>query len=337
MLLRLLQLLLSSLCLAPHTRATVLLLGPTTNLQVPDQQASAGGVDSAEIVRQLLLLLDGGGVSAWNSTFTHLSNSGGALHARQQVFGFMSAAQQSNYARAAKKLNLKLSIETGGAFCGVGSGAKHGQATLKMLAPFLAAGGHFSYLALESCFSRTHAGCKTQTQQVTANEVTAFAAALARGFGGQPPKFFLYDALPHMTVDKAAPGGGKWPRNNPNYDLDLGTLLRLLRTAMSPQVKLEGYWMDCPYEFSRDFPNATSPLPAGSGFQKVADAAALVKGMGLRVGKTFNSLQGGQTSDQLFHASTLQDYLRTTQAAGGSAGAYAHPFNTGCLPTPELQ
>jgi len=48
-----------------------------------------------------------------------------------------------------------------------------------------------------------------------------------------------------------------------------------------------------------DYPNATSPLPAGSGFKKVADAAALVRGMGLRVGKTFNSQQGGATSDQV--------------------------------------
>jgi hypothetical protein len=343
MLLRLLLL----LCLAPSTRATMFLLGPTTNLQIPDQIFKAGGVDSAEIVRQLLLLVDGEGVSAWNSTFTHVSGSGGALHARQQVLGFMSATQQSNYARAAKKLNLKLSIETGGAFCGAGSGAKHGQATLKSLGPFLEAGGHFSYLALESCFSRTHAGCKAQTQQATANEVAAFAATLAGGLGQPPPNFFLYDALPHMTVDKpAASGGGKWPRNIPNYDLDLGTLLRLLRAAMAKQqLELDGYWMDCPYEYSRDFPNATSPLPAGTGFQKVADAAALVKGMGLRVGKTFNSQQGGATSDQLFYASTLQDYLRTTKAVGGGSALrrffdyamveswYPHPLHA----APETQ
>jgi hypothetical protein len=237
----LLLLLLPGLLLG-SSRATVLLLGPTTDLQSPDE---AGGVDSAEIVRQLLLLVEGDGVASWNQTFTHVNGSGGALHARQQVFGFMSALQQSNYARAANALNLRLSIETGGAFCGAGSGATAAQNALRKLAPFLEAGGHFSYVALESCFSRTHAGCKAQSQQATAEEVAAFAKTLAEGLQ-QPliPKFFLYDALPHMTVDKSSssPGGGKWPRNVPSYDLDLGTLLRLLRTAMATQkLALEGY------------------------------------------------------------------------------------------------
>ena len=103
-----------------------------------------------------------------------------------------------------------------------------------MLAPFLEAGGRFAFVALESCFSRTHAGCKSQPQHATAVEVAGFAATLAGGLGGapgpgpgpgqpplpeeKPPKFFLYDALPHMTVDKpAAAGGGKWPRNVPSY------------------------------------------------------------------------------------------------------------------------
>ena len=322
------------------SHATVLLLGPTTDLQSPDE---AGGVDSAEIVRQLLMLVEGDGVASWNQTFTHVNGSGGALHARQQVFGFMSALQQSNYARAANALNLRLSIETGGAFCGAGSGATAGQNALRKLAPFLEAGGQFSYVALESCFSRTHAGCKAQSQQATAEEVAAFAKTLAEGLQQQGlqqplPKFFLYDALPHMTVDKSSssPGGGKWPRNVPSYDLDLGTLLRLLRTAMANQkLALEGYWLDCPYEYSRDYPNATQPLPAGSGFEKVADAVALVKSMGLAVGKTFNSQQGGARSDELFYTSTLQDYLRSVNATGGVDAFdyamveswYPHPAN----------
>jgi hypothetical protein len=31
------------------------------------------------------------------------------------------------------------------------------------------------------------------------------------------------------------------------------------------------------YEYSRDFPSAQAPLPAGSGFEKVADAVRLVR------------------------------------------------------------
>jgi hypothetical protein len=152
-------------------------------------------------------------------------------------------------------------------------------------------------VALESVFSRTHAGCGTQPQRTTAAEVAAFAQALAAGLavggggssgGGNqpsaacaaalrgrcpgdegtgracnvcagrsqhelrdagctsfniaswcestnrgPPLFFLYDALPHMTVKKAN-GTGVWPRNVPSYDLDLGTLLQLLRCVRQP-------------------------------------------------------------------------------------------------------
>ena len=52
-----------------------------------------------------------------------------------------------------------------------------------------------------------------------------------------------------MTVDKAGGRLSKWPRNDPSYNLDLGTLLRLLQAATAANhVRLEGYWMDCPFE-----------------------------------------------------------------------------------------
>jgi hypothetical protein len=66
-------------------------------------------------------------------------------------------------------------------------------------------------------------------------------------------------------------------------------------------VPLAGYWMDCPFEYSRDYPNATSPLPDNAGFKKIAAAVALVKGMGLEIGKTFNSQAGGVSSDKEFY------------------------------------
>lgn len=177
-----------------------MLLGPTANLQQPDKSVNTDGVDSAEIVRQLLELVDS--TSGWPSTFKHVNGSGGAIHIRNQVFGFMTAAQQANLARATAKSGLGVSIESGGAFCGAGSGALRGASVLKQLAPFFAAGGRFEFFALESVFSRTYAGCKQQPQTATATEVADFAATIAKGIvegSGSPPKFFLYDALPHVS------------------------------------------------------------------------------------------------------------------------------------------
>jgi hypothetical protein len=280
-----------------------MMLGPTANLK----SNATGSVDKAEIVSQLLSLVDATGIGSWPTTFAFVNGSGGTIHVRQQVFGFMSDAEQTNFARATNKLGLGVSIEAGGALCGAQSGTKRAAATLKLLNPFLGAGGKFALVALESIFSRTYAGCKSQLQAHTANEIADFAAGLTKGFK-QQPMFFLYDALPHMSV-------GTWPRNAPNYDLDLGTLLSLLQPAMDKQkVKLSGYYLDCPYEYSRDYPNATSPMPAGSGFKKIAAAVKLVKGMGLQVGKTFNSQQGGVVSDELFYHNTLADWKGAADA-----------------------
>jgi hypothetical protein len=65
-----------------------------------------------------------------------------------------------------------------------------------------------------------------------------------------------------MTVDKSGGGKSKWPRNVPAYDLDLGTLMRLLKVAMAAKhVRLEGYWLDCPFECALCFlPWPWSPI-----------------------------------------------------------------------------
>jgi hypothetical protein len=110
-------------------------------------------------------------------------------------------------------------LEAGGALCGSGSGKKTAEAVLKNINTFLTKGGRLSFLALESIFSRTHAGCKGQTVDQTATEVAGFAAGLATKLFGA--KFFLYDALPHYNVDK-------WPANQPQYKLDLKEVLTAL-------------------------------------------------------------------------------------------------------------
>jgi len=117
----------------------------------------------------------------------------------------------------------------------------------------------------------------------------------------------------------------------PSFGLELGATLDALRAACARAgVALAGYWMDCPYDYSAVYPNASAPLPAGAGWARVAAAAALVRGRGLEVGKTFNSQAGGAASDALFHAQTLADWGNTT-AAGAALDHgmvetwFAHP------------
>ena len=94
---------------------------------------------------------------------------------------------------------IELSIEGGGALCGHGSGATMAAAALRAFAPFVAAGGTVSHWLLESVYSRTSAGCRSQPQATTTAELADYAAAIQAGGLGHPA-FFLYDALPHYKV-----------------------------------------------------------------------------------------------------------------------------------------
>lgn len=129
-------------------------------------------------------------------------------------------------------------------------------------------------------FSRTRAACPKQPHNETALQLAHFASALKRGLGNDTI-FFLYDALPHYAV------GTEYPANVAGYDLELGAILNTLAPAMSDRgVSLAGYWMDCPMEYSRDYPLS------GRGYEKVAAVVKLVKSLGLMAGKTFNSQAG---------------------------------------------
>jgi hypothetical protein len=74
----------------------------------------------------------------------------------------MSAKQLSNFARATRQLGLRVSMEAGGAFCGAGSGAKHGKSTVSLLAHFLQAGGHLAIVSaiLSATCTAEHAQCR---------------------------------------------------------------------------------------------------------------------------------------------------------------------------------
>lgn len=268
--------------------APVLLFGPTAN-------------HPATIASELLALVaDDSGLAAWPEVRDRLQKSGGALHVRNQVInGFMTDENRTFLGQRSAALGLQLSLEAGGALCGAGSGKKSAAGVAKKLAPFLAAGGQLAFYGLESVFSRTHQGCPTQALNTTIQQLAEYAAVSAAALPST--KFFLYDALPHFKV-------GDFPANDAQYDLDLLEVLGKLRSAMQDQgVKLEGYWMDCPYEYSRDLPGGD-----GYGFKKIAAAVKFIKSAGMQIGKTFNSQEGGQKSDKEFHDVTLSDFDSTT-------------------------
>jgi len=269
---------------AGHVKPAML-LGPTANLP-------------GDIANQTLaLLLDG--KDSWKEVRSDVTSSNGTLHLRKQVLtAFMNSQQRQILAKTARDMGVELSMEAGGALCGSGSGAQNAEAVLNGLESFIDADGTFKYIALESVFSRTHASCKEQNHSTTAEELAAYASVMATGF--PRAKFYLYDALPHYRA-------GNFPANIPAYDLDLSDILTLLRTAMVKKgTELAGYWMDCPFEYSENFPSGLD------GFEKIAKAVQIVKAMGLEVGKTFNSQAGGQSSDEQFYKSTLADFQKTT-------------------------
>ncbi len=298
--------------------APALFFGPTANLKAPVLSALVGG-----------LFAD---LSAWSTLRGKLARSGGALHLRKAALAVLSSAEQQTLASASTAAGVAISIEGGGALCGPGSGNKAAQAVLKQFAPFLSAGGTIQQWLLESVFSRTHAGCPGQPQSVTIRETAQYAAKIASGIrpsgnAAAATTFFLYDALPHYSVDASASGGKVWPANTVGvkYGLELGATVRGLRAAMAAEnMRLSGYWADCPFEYSRDFPNASAPAAGDAGFFKIAAALRLIKGMGLRFAKTFNSQQGGQTSAEAFFNGTLSDWERVAQrvpsAASGGFG-----------------
>ena len=83
------------------------MLGPTADLQADASEA----VDKAEIVRQLLLLVDGTVCLPRTTTFRHVPGRGSP---RASASWLQSEKQLTNFAQATKQLGLGVSIESGG-------------------------------------------------------------------------------------------------------------------------------------------------------------------------------------------------------------------------------
>ena len=288
----------------PHRR-------PTANLPAAELSALVDG-----------LVATPAGLAGWSQLRGVMSASpgGGALHVRSMALGELTPARQAALAAASASHGFGVSIEAGGSMCGPpGTGTAAAQKLLRTAQPFLDAGGGFGHVMLESIFSRTHAACGgNQTHATTAANTADFAKGLIAGnIGGKTggkAAFFLYDALPHFAV------GDAWPANTmgAKYGLELGAVLTALKAAMVAKgLVLTGHWLDSPYEYSRDYPSAAAPLPGGAGWKKVAAAVALVKGMGLAIGKTVNCGECGQVSAEAFYNGTMSDYDRTAAVVPG--------------------
>ena len=217
---------------------------------------------------------------------------------------------QRELATLLREQGLSLSVEAGSGFCGAGSGAESAQRDLGRLSGYFAAGGKVRFWHMASSFSRTHVGCANQTLAVTVHEAAAYAAAVQAALG-PAASLFLYDALPHFAV------GEKWPQNpggpRAQFGLELGSVLQQLREAMAAKgVVLHGYWADCPFEYSDEY-------PFGDGYKKVAAAAGLVSSMGIKFGKTFNAAAAGNISSEAYYRATLEDFARTSAEVPSAA------------------
>merc|ERR1719397_337952 len=161
------------------------------------------------------------------------------------------------------------------------SGEALAQKTLAVIDPFLQAGGTIHFWGLESVFSRTRGGCTNFTLNDTIRELSEYAGTVAAALPST--ELYLYDALPHYSI------GSAWPPNTPlkpgQWAMDLPVILSLLVPAMTARgAKLMGYWADCPYEYSINYPD-------DKGYQRLAAAVSAVKAANLKFGKTFNTME----------------------------------------------
>jgi hypothetical protein len=254
----------------------------------------------------------------WSTVRQLLKDTDGALHLRKGAVMDLDPTQLATLGSVSASIGLHISIEGGGAMCGNGSGVEAGTRDVQVFQPFFAAGGRLSQWLLESVYSRTQASCPSQSHATTTSELAGYAATVHAAISRDAPvEMYLYDALPHFRV------GAAWPANAPSYGLELGATLAALKPAMAAKgVPLAGYWADCPYEYSRDYPNASSPMPAGSGFRKLAAVVTLVHSTGLKVAKTLNSQGGGQASDEAFYNGTMADWDATAAAVSTGSGGW---------------
>ena len=91
----------ASVFASPH-----FLLGPTANLQ------TSSGVHKTAITTQLLSLATDS--KSWANLRAGVKESEGALHIREQVFGFMTAAQQQQLATATQAGGLQQESDRNG-------------------------------------------------------------------------------------------------------------------------------------------------------------------------------------------------------------------------------
>ena len=246
------------------------------------------------------------GPQGWVQTRAMVQKTSGTLHLRSMVIAQMSSTQHVALVAGANKLGLKLSLEAGGALCGVGSGNTTAQHWFKGAGKdFMEAGGGklLTLWGMESVFSKTKRKCPDQTVEETASELASYAGVVQQILG-YDVQLYLYDCIAHYIVEE-------WPANwpmppNVTYDMNLDHVLTTLKKKMKLQgAVLVGYWADCPYSCSTKY-NAKNGTQL-DGYLRFAAAVALVKSKGLKIGKTFNAHPG---TSEGFYNETMLDWTQ---------------------------
>ncbi|XP_065179169.1 uncharacterized protein LOC135809688 [Sycon ciliatum] len=253
----------------------------------------------------------------WLTVSSMLAESKGAYHFHDGLLRILGPGEAKIIADFFKQRpNISVSIEAGVYLC---NGTDVALTALQDLRNYTSVGGRIDQWALESIFSRTMSGCegKFTTFQQVAEQAVDYVQVLKKAMPDL--EFGVIDAVPHFSA-------GKYPSNNePRVDLgDIRDALSTLKTALAGAgTELLFYWADCPYEYSLN-------LPGNTGFEKLAFIANYTTNeLGMRMGKIFNSQQGGSVSDKMYYDRSLLDYhayMSTSAAATDTSDIIAESW-----------
>ena len=231
----------------------------------------------------------------WDGVLRSITGpNAGGYHFHERLLTVLSKDQASAVVEVLHKNKVFVSIEAGGYLC---NGTQSAERLLKTLGNYTAV-GYINQLALESIFSRTIHGCEGEIKSfaMVSREAVSYARVLKNAMPHL--EFGLIDAVPHFTA-------GPYAANSSKPLGDIRDALTILKKDMAAAgMPLQFYWADCPYEYSM-------AMTGNSGYEKLAFIANFTTNvLGIRMGKIFNSEQGGKMSNEEFHKRTMDDHHR---------------------------
>lgn len=242
------------------------------------------------------------------AAWTHLKRSDDVF---KMYIGTLTSADNAFIDKAIASLNaagIKFAVEAGGLrpFSGCGSLAGETHATTELVSfnKWLARGGTIDYIAMDSPINTMIAGgapgnCGLSVYQA-ANELADYMYAVRQVIPNV--KFGWIEPVPWYTV----PPYPNHPGNN--YGDLIKTMDTVLRVLNIRGEQLEFFHADSPYDYSE---NAVT-----QGWKKLKVVEDHVRSKGLRFGLIFNTDIGGNTSDSMFYAQTMDGWPKYTAQNG---------------------